>query len=155
MLLLDGVELASDGRAVLALMAIENLLHLQDALAPELVLAPLLGLLGARAHQLCGSVRELWNAERLPLWWLLLLDLLVVDRLQLRVLPLGPVEVLRLAVVCILPVHLVGLVTGHGNVHLHLLVVVVDDLPPLGLHPRLSHGRDEDAAGASPFLGYR
>ena len=137
-------------------MAVENLLHLQDALTPELVLAPLLGLLGARAHQLGGSVRELWNAERLSLWWLLLLDLLVVDRLQLRVLPLGPVEVLGLAVVGVLPVHLhlVRLVAGHGCIHLHLLVVV-DYLPPLGLHPRLSHGRDEDAAGASPFLGYR
>lgn len=156
LLLLDGAELISDGRAVLAIVTIENLLYLQDTLAPELVLISLLGLLGARAHQLGGSIRELWNAERLSLWRLLLLDLLVFDRFQLRVLPLGPVEVLRLAVVDILPVHLhlVGLVSGHWYIHLHLLVVI-DNLPPLGLHPRLTHGGYKDAARASPFLGYR
>ena len=154
LLFLDGAELVTDGRAVLALVAVENLLHLQDALAPELVLTSLLGLLGARAHQLGGSVRELWNTERLSLWRLLLLDLLVFDRLQLRVLPLGPVEVLRLAVVYILPVHLhlVGLVSGHWYIHLHLLIVV-NDLSSLGLHPRLTHGGDEDAACATTFLG--
>jgi hypothetical protein len=156
LLLLDSAELISDGRAVLAIMAIENLLYLQDTLAPELVLASLLGLLGAWAHQLGGSIRELWNAERLSLWRLLLLDLLVFDRLQLGVLSLGPVEVLGLVRVDILPVHLhlIGVVAGHGSIHLHLLVVV-DDLPPLGLHPRLTHGGDEDATGASTFLGYR
>ena len=47
LLLLDSAELISDGRAVLAIMAIENLLYLQDTLAPELVFASLLGLLGA------------------------------------------------------------------------------------------------------------
>ena len=137
-------------------MAIENLLHLQDTLAPELVLTSLLGLLGARAHQLGGSVRELWNTERLSLRRLLLLDLLVFDRLQLGVLSLGPVEVLGLVGVDILPVHLhlIGVVAGHGSIHLHLLIVV-DDLPPLCLHPRLTHGGDEDATGASTFLGYR
>ena len=35
---------------------VEDLLHLQDALAPKLILTSLLGLLGARAHQLCSSV---------------------------------------------------------------------------------------------------
>jgi hypothetical protein len=45
-------------------------------------------------------------------------------------------------------------VACHGNIHLHLLIVV-DDLPSLGLHPSLSHGRDENAAGATTFLGYR
>lgn len=156
MLLLDGDELLSDGRAVLAFMAIENLLHLQDTLAPKLVLASLLSLLGTRAHQLGGSVRELWNAERLSLWRLLLLDLLVLDRLQLRVLSLGPVEVLGLVGVNILAVHLhqVGVVAGHWSIHLHLLVVI-DNLSPLGLHPRLTHGGDEDATRASTFLGYR
>ena len=86
----------------------------------------------------------------------MLLDLLVIDRLQLGVLSLGPIEVLRLVRVDILLVHLhlVGLVAGHGNIHLHLLVIV-DDLPSLGLHPSLSHGRDENAAGATTFLGYR
>ena len=152
LLFLDGAELVTDGGAVLALVAVENLLHLQDALAPELVLAPLLGLLGARAHQLGGSVRELWNTERLSLWRLLLLDLLVFDRLQLRVLPLGTVEVLRLAVVDILPVHLhlVGLVSGHWYIH---LLIVVNDLSSFGLHPHLTHGGDEDAARATTFLG--
>ena len=154
LLFLDGAELITDGRAVLAIVAIKNLLHLKDTLAPELVLTSLLGLLGARAHQLGGSVRELWNTERLSLWRLLLLDLLVFDRLQLRVLPLGPVEVLRLAVVDILPVHLhlVGLVSGHWYIHLHLLIVV-NDLSSLGLHPRLPHGGDEDAARSTTFLG--
>ena len=81
MLLLDGAKLITDGRAILAIVAIKNLIHLQDTLAPELVLTSLLGLLGARAHQLGGSVRELWNAERLSLWRLLLLDLDILDRL--------------------------------------------------------------------------
>ena len=86
----------------------------------------------------------------------MLLDLLVFDRLQLGVLPLGPIEVLGLVRVDILAVHLhlIGVVAGHGSIHLHLLVVV-DDLPPLGLHPRLTHGGDEDATRASTFLGYR
>ena len=87
MLLLDCSELLSDGRAVLALMTIENLLHLQDALAPELVLAPLLGLLGVRPHQLCSSIRKLWNSKRLSLWRLLL-DLGIVHRLEEIVLSL-------------------------------------------------------------------
>ena len=56
LLLLDWAELLSDGRAVLALVAVEDLLHLQDALAPELVLPTLFTLLGAGTHQLCGSV---------------------------------------------------------------------------------------------------
>ena len=124
-------------------------------MAPELVLISLLGLLGARAHQLGGSVRELWNTERLSLWRLLLLDLLVFDRLQLGVLSLGPVEVLGLVGVDILPVHLhlIGVVAGHGSIHLHLLVVI-DNLPPLRLHPRLTHGGDQDTATASTFLAY-
>ena len=86
----------------------------------------------------------------------MLLDLLVIDRLQLGVLSLGPIEVLGLVRVDILPVHLhlIGVVACHGNIHLHLLIVV-DDLPSLGLHPSLSHGRDENAAGATTFLGYR
>ena len=135
-------------------MAIENLLDLKDALAPELVLAPLLGLLGVRAHQLCSSVRKLWNPKGLSLWWLLLLDLGIVDRLEKIVLSLRSIDVLGLVKVDILAIHLhlVRIVTAHRCVHLHLFVLV-NDLPPLGLHPRLTHGGDEDAARASPFLG--
>ena len=47
LLLLDWAELLSDGRAVFAFMAVEYLLHLQDALAPELIFISLFGLLGA------------------------------------------------------------------------------------------------------------
>ena len=50
LLLLDDTELLTDGRAILAFMIVEDLLHFQDTLTSVLILTPLLGLLGARTH---------------------------------------------------------------------------------------------------------
>ena len=84
----------------------------------------------------------------------MLLDLVIVDRLEEVVLSLWPIDVLRLAVIDILVIHLhlVRIITSHGRVHLHL-IVLVDDLSALGLDPRLTHSRNEDTAAASTFLG--
>ena len=83
----------------------------------------------------------------------MLLDLVIVDRLEEVVLSLWPVDVLGLAVIDILVIHLhlVGIITSHGRIHLHLIVLV--DLSTLGLDPRLTQSGDEDAAAASTFLG--
>ena len=63
MLFLDHSKLVTDGGPILALMVLQNLLHLEEALAAVLVLAPLLVLFGARGHDLGGPARELrhWN----------------------------------------------------------------------------------------------
>ena len=161
MLLLDWAELLSDGRAVLALVAFKDLLYLQDTLAPELTFITLLVLLGAGSHHLSGSTRELWDADLLHGRLLLLLDLntVIIHRLKECVLPLGAIPVLRLAVVGVLVdvvLHLVNAITSHGCIHVHIhghLVFLLGDLSTLGLHPRLTHGGDEDAAAASTFLG--
>ena len=163
MLLLDWAELLSDGRAVLALVAVEDFLDLQDTLAPELALIALLALLGAGSHHLSGSARELWDADLLRGRLLLLLDLntVIIHRLKECVLPLGAVHVLRLVVLGVLVVavlHLVNDITSHGciNVHIHgHLIFLLGDLSTLGHHPRLTHGGDENAATASTFLGYK
>ena len=55
LLLLDHVELITDGRAVLALMRVEDLLDLYHTLASILVLVALLVDLLARVHDLSGS----------------------------------------------------------------------------------------------------
>ena len=59
--------------------------------------------------------------------------------------------------VLVVHLHLVRVITSHGYIHVHiihvLLIDFVNDLSALGLHPRLAHGGDEDAAAASPFLG--
>jgi len=83
----------------------------------------------------------------------LLLDLVIFDRLEEVVLSLWPVDVLGLAVIDILVIHLhlVGIITSHGRIHLHL-IVLVDNLSTLSLDPRLTQSRDEDAAAASTFL---
>ena len=163
MLLLDWAELLSDGRAVLALVAFKDLLYLQDTLAPELAFITLLVLLGAGSHHLSGSTRELWDADLLHGRLLLLLDLntVIIHRLKECVLPLGAIPVLRLAVVGVLVVvlHLVGTVTSHGRVHRHihwdLSVLLLVDLSALSLHPRLTHGGDQDAARTTSFLVYK
>ena len=82
-----------------------------------------------------------------------MLDLVIVDRLEEVVLSLWPVDVLGLAVIDILVIHLhlVGIITSHGRIHLHLIVLVVD-LSALVLDPRLTQSGDEDAAAASTFL---
>jgi len=82
----------------------------------------------------------------------LLLDLVIVDRLEEVVLSFGPIDVLGLAVIDILVVHLhlVGIITSHRRVHLHLIVLI--DLSALVLDPRLTQSGDEDAAAASTFL---
>ena len=145
-------------------MAFKDLLDLQDTLAPELAFITLLVLLGASSHHLSGSTRELWDADLLRGRLLFLLDLntvILLHRLEEGVLPLGAVPVLRLADlgVMVVVLHLVGTVTSYGRVHRHihwdLSVLLLVDLPALGLHPRLTHGGDQDAAAASTFLGYR
>ena len=85
----------------------------------------------------------------------MLLDLVIVDRLEEVVLSLGPIDVLGLAVIDILVIHLhlVRIITSHWRVHLHLIVFV--DLSTLVLDPRLTQSGDEDAATASTFLVYR
>lgn len=72
---------------------------------------------------------------------LLLLDLVVIDLLEEGVFPLRPEDVLGLALVDILVIHLhlVGTITSHGCIHLHL-IVIVNDLSTLGVNPRLTHG---------------
>ena len=72
---------------------------------------------------------------------LLLLDLVIVDLLKEGVFPLRPEDVLGLALVDILVIHLhlVGTITSHGCIHLHL-IVIVNDLSTLGVNPRLTHG---------------
>ena len=144
LLLLYYAKLLSDGGTVLAFVTIENLLNLKDTLTPEFILTSLFGgLLGARAHELGGSVRELWYAKRLSLWRLLLLDLVIIDRLQVGVLSLRPIYVLWLAVVNILIIHLhlVRIVTSHRSIHLNLIYIIYN-LSALSLHPRLSQSRD-------------
>ena len=58
--------------------------------------------------------------------------------------------------VLVVVLHLVGTVTSHGRVHRHihgdLISLLIDDLSALTLHPRLTHGGDQDAATASTFL---
>ena len=162
LLLLDWTKLLSDCRAVLALVAFKDLLDFQDTLAPELAFITLLVLLGASSHHLSGSTRELWDADLLRGRLLLLLDLntVIIHRLKECVLPLGAVHVLRLAVfgVLVVVLHLVGTVTSHGRVHRHihwdLSVLLLVDFPALAMHPRLTHGRDQDAATATSFLSY-
>ena len=85
----------------------------------------------------------------------MLLDLVIVDRLEEVVLSLGPIDVLRLAVIDMLVVHLhlVRIITSHGRIHLHLIVLV--DLSTLALDPCLTQSGNEDTAAASTFLGYR
>lgn len=83
------------------------------------------------------------------------MDLIFIHRLEQGVLPLGPILVLGLTVLGILVVflHLVVRIAGIGRVCTHLHLVVIHHLSALCLQPRLAHGGDEDAAGASPFLG--
>ena len=93
---------------------------------------------------------------------LLLLDLVVIDLFEEGVLSLWSEDILILGLtkvdVLVIHMHLIWIITSHRYIHVHirvLLIVVVDDLSALGLHPRLAHGRDEDAATASSFLGYK
>ena len=52
--------------------------------------------------------------------------------------------------ILVIHLHLVGIITSHGRIHLHLIVLV--DLSALALDPRLTQSRDEDAAATSTFL---
>ena len=56
----------------------------------------------------------------------------------------------------VVALNLVDAITSHGLVHRHihgdLIVLLLVDLSALALHPRLTHGGDQDAAGSSTFL---
>ena len=148
-LLLNGTEqLVTHGGAELAVMVVEDLLHLQDALAAEVVQAPLLvALLGARArHELCSTGREPGCSYRLPLWRLGLLHqvldlhLVVVDRLEEVVLSLWSVDVLGLLLTMVkvdaLVLHVVHLhwwLLLHGHLVVVVVVLVLHLLPFTGV----------------------
>ena len=158
LLLLNHVELIADGRAILALVRVKNLLDFDHALAPIFVLVPLLALLLTRSHDLGGSTRELWD-RNLLLGTLLLLDLIIVG-LQIGVLSLRSEYLLRLVLDKVLVVHLYGIlvvhlhltlhITSHRFVHVHRhLILHLDLLVDLNLSSlvlmldsRLTHGGD-------------
>mgnify|MGYP005728382719 CR=1 FL=1 len=94
LLLLDRLVLTADCRAVFALMLPEDLLHLEEALAAELILGSLLALLVAGIHDLSSTARELWHHNLLLLRLLLLFDYNIIMLLQIGILPLGSVPVL-------------------------------------------------------------
>ena len=75
-------------------MLAEDLLHLEEALAAELILGSLLALLVAGIHDLSSTARELWHHNLLLLRLLLLFDYNIIILLQIGILPLGPVPVL-------------------------------------------------------------
>ena len=81
LLLRDLADLITDRGAVLALVVVKDLLHLQKTLAAVLVLVPLLVLLVAGVHDLGCSTGELWHRDllgrRLLLSQILLLLLLL------------------------------------------------------------------------------
>ena len=58
--------------------------------------------------------------------------------------------------ILVVVLHLVGTVTSHWCIHVHihgdLIILLLVDLSTLALHPRLTHGGDQDAAGSSTFL---
>ena len=103
---------------------------------------------------------------------LLLLDLTVISFLEEGILPLRAEQVLtcRLVEIGILILllfvrtihrHLIGIITSHGRIHLHVhlnvVIALVVELPSfneLVLHPCLTERGDEDAAATSALLVY-